>query len=384
MKNIVILGSTGSIGTSGLDVVRQHPSLFSVIALTAGNNEELLSQQIEEFSPSLAVISSADAALRLQKRHPATKVLSGVEGLCEAAAHTEGEVVLSAIVGAAGLLPSWFALKAGKDIALANKETLVMAGHLFTEGLQEGQRLLPVDSEHSALFQALNGEERKKVKKMILTASGGPFAGKKREFLETVSSEQALKHPNWSMGKKISIDSATMMNKGLEVIEAKWLFKLEAGQIDVVVHPESIIHSMVEFVDGSVIAQMGNPDMRIPIAYALSYPKRLVLNAPPLDLLQIGRLNFSEPDKESFPCLSLALEALNRKGSYAVVLNGANEVAVELFLKKKIGFCDIPRCIEFVLQGHNDFDAGSIEEISHIDKEARAKASTFCSQLASF
>ncbi len=377
MKNLIILGSTGSIGTNGLDVVRRHLGAFNVVALSAGRNEALLAQQMEEFSPSLVSVSSEDSAKRLQKEYPDVKVLHGDEGLIEVATYPEGDIVLSAIVGAAGLRPSWAALQAGKDIALANKETLVMAGRLMTEGLRKEQRLLPVDSEHSALFQALNGEERKKVKRMILTASGGPFSGKKKDFLEKVSPSQALKHPNWSMGRKISIDSATMMNKGLEVIEARWLFNLDADQIDVVVHPESIIHSMVEFVDGSVIAQMGMPDMRIPIAYALSYPARLSLDVPSLDLLQIGQLNFSAPDTDSFPCLSLALEALRRKGSYAVVLNAANETAVQLFLEEKIGFCDIPRCIEFALGGHNDFEPESIDEVMQADAETRRKCLDF-------
>ncbi|MGC8720032.1 MAG: 1-deoxy-D-xylulose-5-phosphate reductoisomerase, partial [Thermodesulforhabdaceae bacterium] len=345
-KNLVILGSTGSIGQSTLDVIRQFPDRFRVVGLAAGRNLSLLLQQIEEFHPSVVCVRSSYEAKQLEEmlksRHLAPKILWDESGYCEIVALPDVNMVVSAIVGAAGLVPTLFAIQSSKDIALANKETLVIAGDLVTAQVDKyGVRLLPVDSEHNAIFQAMEGHRRIHVKRILLTASGGPFFGFDRETIANVTPEQALKHPNWSMGKKITIDSATLMNKGLELIEAHWLFKLPPDRIDVHIHPESIVHSMVEYIDGSVIAHLGVPDMRIPIAYALSYPDRLPVNVPSLNLFDVGRLTFFPPDEEKFPCLRLAKDACRMKGTLPAVMNAANEIAVEAFLDRRIGFYGI-------------------------------------------
>ncbi|MBF0275961.1 MAG: 1-deoxy-D-xylulose-5-phosphate reductoisomerase, partial [Nitrospinae bacterium] len=307
-------------------------------------------------------------------KNPDLQIRSGLEGLNQAASMPEGDIVISAIVGAAGLIPTFTAAKAGKHIGLANKESLVMAGRLLRQHMGKNQELLPVDSEHSAIFQCLQGENVKDIKKIILTASGGPFREKTMEELSKVTKEEALKHPSWDMGAKITIDSATLMNKGLEVIEAKWLFNLRPEQIDVVVHPESIIHSMVEFVDGSVIAQLSVPDMRLPIAYALSFPERIPLQHKELNLAEIGSLNFYKPDMERFPCLRLAIEAMKGKGSCSIVLNAANEIAVDALLKDKITFNDIPRIIEKTLSQHKEKEVSDLNEVLEMDAWARKKA----------
>jgi len=374
MKKVAILGSTGSIGESTLDVIRDNRDKFEVSALAAGSNYRLLAKQIEEFQPKLSALFNGDSAKNFRDEFPSFSLEEGVEGMLKAAAFAESDVVVSAIVGAAGLMPTFAAVDAGKDIALANKETLVMAGRLFWERMSSKQRLLPVDSEHSAIFQALRGENPKEVKKIILTASGGPFRQTSAEDLKNVTKAMALKHPSWSMGEKISIDSATMMNKGLEVIEARWLFDVKPEQIEVVVHPESIIHSMVEFVDGSVIAQLSMPDMRLPIAYALTYPQRIPLKHKELNLAELGSLNFEKPDPERFPCLRLAFEAMKGKDSCPIVLNAANEIVVQAFLEERIGFQDIPQLIEKVLNSHEEKNVSDIQEVVELDSWARNEA----------
>ncbi|MDA8098207.1 MAG: 1-deoxy-D-xylulose-5-phosphate reductoisomerase, partial [Nitrospiraceae bacterium] len=340
MKRISILGSTGSIGTSTLAVVEKFPDQFSVAALAGGNNIDLLEQQVRTFRPALAAVAAEHAASELRRRCTGlpVRILAGVEGMIQVAAAEEADVTVSAIVGTAGLVPTMAAIRAGKDIALANKEVLVTAGQLVMEECRKRNvRIFPVDSEHSAIFQSLQAGERKDVKRLILTASGGPFRDHSREDLATVSLAQALKHPNWSMGRKITIDSATLMNKGLEVIEARWLFDVAPERISVLVHPQSIVHSLVEFRDGSVIAQLGMPDMKGPIAYALSFPHRLPEVSPALDLASISTLTFKEPDGELFPCLGYAYDALAAGGSMPAVLSAANEVAVKHFLDERIG-----------------------------------------------
>ncbi|MGL5315938.1 MAG: 1-deoxy-D-xylulose-5-phosphate reductoisomerase, partial [Peptostreptococcaceae bacterium] len=353
MKRISILGSTGSIGKQTLDVVRQHKDKFEVVAISANSSVDLLLEQIKEFKPKYVAVYDEVSALKLKSMIPTDikiEVLSGMEGLKTISSLDEMDVLLTAIVGMIGLVPTLEAIKKGKDIALANKETLVCAGSLvMNEAKKHGVSILPVDSEHSAIFQCLNGEKTKEIEKIILTASGGPFRGKTKEDLLSVTKNQALKHPNWSMGRKISIDSSTLMNKGLEVIEAKWLFGVEHDQIDVVVHPQSIIHSMVQFIDSSVIAQLGCPDMRLPIQYALSYPDRIECDFERLDLAKIATLTFEEPDMDTFPCLKLAYDTLKMGGTYSAVLNSANEVLVNEFLEDKIGFYDIPYYIEKTL-----------------------------------
>ncbi|BCA79853.1 1-deoxy-D-xylulose-5-phosphate reductoisomerase [Desulfuromonas sp. AOP6] len=369
MKKISVLGSTGSIGVSTLDIAAAHPDQFQIVALTAGSNLKLLAEQVRRFRPSVvAVLRREDEALlRDMLGAAAPAVLSGLEGLMACAVHDEAQMVVSAIVGAAGLVPTMAAIESGKDIALANKETLVTAGALVMEAIhRKGVKLYPVDSEHSAIFQSLEGHRRTDVRRLILTASGGPFRDKALAELRQVSPADALAHPNWSMGRKISIDSATMMNKGLEVIEAHWLFDLPGDRIDVHIHPQSIVHSMVEYVDGSVIAQLGIPDMKTPIAYALSYPERLPLNLPALDLCALGSLTFSKPDNQRFACLGLAYEALREGGTAPAVLNAANEVAVEAFLNKELGFLAIPDILRRVLDTHR------IAALTHIDEALRA------------
>ncbi|MBQ4650020.1 MAG: 1-deoxy-D-xylulose-5-phosphate reductoisomerase [Firmicutes bacterium] len=372
MKKITILGSTGSIGTQSLEVIRNNPERFKVEALTCGANAELLSQQIKEFKPALAVTGSEEDALRLSKEFPDTEFAWGREGLI-AAAEGGCHMVLNSLMGMRGLEPTYHAIKAGKDIALANKETLVAGGQLVMDAVAEHRvKMLPVDSEHSAIFQCLEGNEGRPVKKILLTASGGPFRGYSLEELEKVTLEQALKHPKWTMGAKITIDSATMMNKGLEVIEAKWLFGVEADDIQILVHPQSIVHSAVEFMDTSVIAQLGVPDMKIPISLALGYPDRLASNDPSLDFFGQGaNLTFEKPDPEVFKCIRLAYDAIKAGGSYPAALNGANEVLVDLFLKKQIRFIDIQNTLERILADHKAQYNLSLEDVLEIDSRVR-------------
>ena len=374
MKKITILGSTGSIGTQTLEVIAANPDRFCVTALTCGRNTALLAKQIAVFRPRLAVTERREDALALAAQFPQVTFLHGREGLIEAAT-ADCDMVVNALMGMRGLEPTYHAILAGRDIALANKETLVAGGRLVMETVSEkGVRLLPVDSEHSAIFQCLEGNRHRPVKKILLTASGGPFRGFSREELEHVTPAQALKHPNWSMGAKITIDSATMMNKGLEVIEAKWLFDVPAARIQVLVHPQSILHSAVEFADNSVIGQMGVPDMRIPISLALGYPERLENPDAPLDFFGAGScLTFEKPDLETFTCLGLAYAALQTDGSCPLVLNAANEVLVDAFLQEKIGFLDIPRKLSLILSRHSAAERLDLEGILEIDRQTRAK-----------
>jgi len=377
-KKISILGSTGSIGTNTLDVVRQNPGRFEVVSLACGKNLELVKKQIDEFHPKMVSVShSQDAAtLRESLGKYSPEILVGIEGACKVAAHPEVEVVISAIVGAAGLVPTLKAIEAKKIIGLANKETMVIAGELMQKAAQRaGVNILPVDSEHSAIFQCLQGHNSQEVKRLILTASGGPFRETSLEDLQKVTVSQALKHPNWNMGAKITIDSATLMNKGLEVIEARWLFNIAPQKIDVLVHPQSVIHSMVEYIDGSVLAQLGIPDMRIPIAYALSFPERLPNSLPALDLAKLVHLNFFEPDIQRFPSLNLAKKCLEWGGAAPCVLNAANEVVVQCFLEEKIAFLDIPQIVSEVLEERSDTSIEKIEDLLKIDEWARQKAS---------
>lgn len=380
MKGISILGSTGSIGVSALEVVRRNPSRFRVLGLAAGRNVELLSRQVKEFRPMFVSLLDRQAAAEFEKLVEAcsTVVLWGEEGYRTIATIEEVETVLSAMVGAAGLLPTLCAIESGKDVALANKETLVMAGGLVMEkASRKGVRILPVDSEHSAIFQCLEGQRREYVKRIVLTASGGPFRLLPPEKMAEVSVEEALRHPNWKMGKKITVDSATMMNKGLEVIEAQWLFGVDVDRVHVVVHPQSIVHSMVEFCDGSVIAQLGVPDMKGPIAYALSHPERLEREEGFLDFYAVGSLDFAAPDMGRFPCLRLAYEAGRKGGTMPAIMNAANEVAVEAFLGGKIGFMDIAEVIERTMQGLESHEAGSVEDILDADGKARKYAAAY-------
>lgn len=373
-KRIAILGSTGSIGTQALEVVRQFPELLQIEVLTAFSNADLLIQQAKEFLPNIVVIGQEEKLeyVKAALWDDDVKVYAGEKALNDVVQMSCIDMVLSAIVGVAGLAPIYKAIESGKQIALANKETLVVAGELMTRTAYEnGVNLYPVDSEHSAIFQSLAGEFHNPISKLIITASGGPFRGKKRADLENVTKEQALKHPNWSMGSKITIDSATLMNKGLEVIEAKWLFGVPLEKIDVVVHPQSIVHSLVEFEDGSVKAQLGLPDMKLPIQYALTYPERKPSNFPRLNLAQQGTLTFEKPDLETFPCLSLAYEASRRGGCMPCVLNAANEAAVGLFLHDRIRFYDIPRIIESALANASFCVPSSVEEYLFIDKETK-------------
>ena len=378
MKSLAILGSTGSIGVSTLEIVAAHPERFRVTALTAGRNLELLAQQVRIFQPLMVAVPDAADAQALQARlggGAAPQILSGRDGLIACAADSGAQLVVSAIVGAAGLEPTLAAIEAGVDVALANKETLVAAGELVMAAVaRHGVRLFPVDSEHSAIFQSLAGHRRDDVRRLILTASGGPFRNFSAAELEQVTPAAALSHPNWSMGRKITIDSATMMNKGLEVIEAHWLFDLPAEKIAVHIHPESIVHSMVEYVDGAVIAQLGIPEMKTPIALALSWPERLPLDLPPLDLCRLGRLHFSEPDEQRFPCLALAYRALRTGGTAPAVLNAANEVAVDAFLANRLGFTAIPRLIAAVLDRHTAMPANSLAAVLTADAAARRAA----------
>lgn len=370
-KIIGILGSTGSIGTQTLEVVRENKDL-KVAALSAGSNIELLEKQIREFHPSMAAVWDEEKAKELEVRVADlnVKIVSGMDGLLEMAVLPEMEILVTAIVGMIGIRPTIAAIQAGKDIALANKETLVTAGHLIMPMAKEkGVQILPVDSEHSAIFQAIHGENRKSIYKLLITASGGPFRGRKREELETVRVEDALKHPNWAMGQKITIDSATLVNKGLEVMEAKWLFDVDLDHIQVVVQPKSIIHSMVEFTDGAVMAQLGTPDMKLPIQYALYYPERRYLPGERLDFGKLKEITFEEPDMDTFLGLPLAMKASRIGGSMPTVFNAANERAVAKFLKRKIGFLDIYRIIEDAMEHHESIANPALEQI--LETEAK-------------
>lgn len=373
MKNLVILGSTGSIGTQTLDVVREHPDLFHVSVLVANRSDELLEKQIEEFQPQLAVLSDEEAYSRLRQRYSGkTELAGGRQAVIEAAAYPEAQVVVTSLMGFAGLEPTLAALEAGKDIALANKETLVVAGELVMAKAKElGRAILPVDSEHCALFQCLQGQDRKAVEKLILTASGGPFRGRKAEELTNVSKKDVLAHPTWNMGQKITVDSASLVNKGLEVIEARWLYDVSYDQIQVVVHPQSIVHSMVQYQDGTVMAQLGCTDMRLPIQYALTYPDRVASNFPRVDFYELGKLTFEKPDIETFRGLKLAFEAGRTGGTMPCIMNGANEVAVEAFLKGQAGFLDIYRLIEKAMEAGQVEYKPDLEQLLAADKWAR-------------
>ncbi len=384
IQQVTILGATGTIGLHTLDVISQHPDRFSVFALTANNNVNSLFNLCRQYAPQYAVMLQEQAADELCKQLKAigsnTTVLHGETSLNYVSAHEQVDVVMAAIVGAAGLHPAMAAARSGKRILLANKETLVMAGNLFMQAVVEGgATLLPIDSEHNAIFQAMPHQRSPHladmgVKRVLLTASGGPFRNASFEELKAVTRTQALNHPNWVMGPKITVDSATLMNKGLEVIEAHWLFNAHPSQIEVIVHPQSIIHSMVEYVDGSVLAQLGNPDMRTPIAYGLGYPDRLTSGVSSLDLLTTARLDFCAPDMVKFPCLRIAYEALNMGGTAPAILNAANEIAVEAFLAEKIGFMDIPQLIESILTATNIETVESIEQLVVVDYDARQAA----------
>lgn len=387
-KNIAILGSTGSIGKQALDIVRANPDKLQVEVLTAQNNADLLIQQAMEFSPNAVVIGDPQppeggnggylyVKEALQKHD--IKVYAGADALCQVVQMESIDIVLAAIVGFAGLRSTLAAIEAGKQIALANKETLVVAGALVTEAAKaKGVNIYPVDSEHSAIFQCLAGEFHNKIEKIILTASGGPFRGKDYGFLETVRKEDALKHPNWNMGSKITIDSATLMNKGLEIIEAAWLFGLKAEQIEVVIHPQSIIHSLVQFEDGSIKAQMGLPDMKLPIQYALFYPHRVASSFKRFDFSAYPSLTFEKPDFISFPCLQLAFDAMKKGGNMPCILNAANEVVVHTFLKDEIGFTDIPLVVEKCLEQGNFIKKPTISDYMESDKQTRIAATAYC------
>jgi 1-deoxy-D-xylulose-5-phosphate reductoisomerase len=375
VKRIAILGSTGSIGRSALAVVDAHPDRLTVVGLAAGENAGRLSEQLARYAPRVAALSSGAATDRLRSLTSSSKVRiapPGSEGLVEVASHPDVDIVLCATSGTGGLEAVLAAIDHGKTVALANKEVLVMAGGIVTEAARRrGVDILPVDSEHNAIHQCLHGRAAGELKRLVLTASGGPFRGKSAEELTTVSAEEALRHPTWQMGRKITIDSATLMNKGLEVIEAHWLFDVSASRIDVVIHPQSVVHSMVELVDGSVIAQLGATDMRLPIQYAFSYPERWPAPLPSLDLRSTGRLEFFEPDIAAFPCLRLAYEALRAERSLPVVLNAANEVAVALFLEGRLGFARIPEIIERAMTAHRPARVETLDEVRHVDRWAR-------------
>ncbi|MAL32078.1 MULTISPECIES: 1-deoxy-D-xylulose-5-phosphate reductoisomerase [Marinobacter] len=390
-RSITVLGATGSIGLSTLDVIRRHPDRFSVYALTAGTRADELATLCREFRPAVAVMADAEAAERLKALladMPETRVLAGEAGLCEVAASAESDTVMAAIVGAAGLAPTLAAVRAGKRVLLANKEALVMSGKLFMDAVERhGAELLPIDSEHNAIFQCMPADKVRDpcgagITRILLTASGGPFREYAAEDLRAVTPAQACAHPNWSMGQKISVDSATLMNKGLELIEACWLFNTSPANVQVHVHPESIIHSMVEYADGSVLAQLGSPDMRTPIANGLAWPERIEAGVAPLDLFAIGRFHFERPDLQRFPCLRLAAEAFAAGGTAPAVLNAANEVAVAAFLEGRLCFADIPVIIERTLTATDVVPADSFDTIFAKDAEARRRAREQISLLA--
>lgn len=375
-KRIAILGSTGSIGVSTLDVVANNPDKFSVTALAEGHDPVKLFKQIKQFKPKIVSVRDEEAVKKLKSLGTVDcKIVCGIDGACEVAGFPDADLVVSAIVGAIGLRPTMTAIEAGKNVALANKETLVAAGPIVIQRVKEKNvKLIPIDSEHSALFQSLIGHNHSEVRRLILTASGGPFREFTLDQLKNVTVEMALKHPNWTMGNKITIDSATMMNKGLEVIEARWLFDMPIEKIEAVIHPQSIIHSMVEYFDGAVLAQMAVTDMRGPIAYALAYPERVKSGIEYLDLSKVGKLTFFKPDLEKFVCLRLAFQAAKADGSAPCVLNAANEIAVAAFLDKKIAFLDIPMIVEKVLNKHQTKDLESLDEVFELDKWARTVA----------
>lgn len=383
MKYVSILGSTGSIGTQTLEIAKQNPDKIKIVGLSSNSNIDLLEQQIKAFKPHLVAVMNEEKASELRKRiGNCPEVLSGIEGLCAVASLSEADIILTAVTGMIGLEPTLRAIEKGKDIALANKETLVAGGHLvMAKAKEKGIKIYPVDSEHSAIFQCLMGNNIKDLHKVILTASGGPFKGYSLEDLKEVTLERALKHPNWSMGRKITIDSATLMNKGFEVIEAKWLFNLKKEQIEVVVHPQSIVHSLVEFKDHSTIAQMGYPDMKVPIQLALFYPDRVENNIESLNLAQVATLTFEKPDISVFRCLGLAYESIKIGGSMPTVLNAANEIAVEAFLDKKVHFTEISQILEKVMNKHNTVDNPDLDEVLEVDKWARALASNVIGRL---
>ena len=371
MKKIAILGSTGSIGTHTLDVVRANKDL-QVLGISAGRNVKKLEEQVREFHPRLVAVWEEDAAKELAVRISDldVRVVSGMDGLLELAAMQETEILVTAIVGMLGIRPTMEAIRAGKDIALANKETLVTAGHLIMPMAKEyGVKILPVDSEHSAIFQAINGEHKEEIQKLLITASGGPFRGKKRKDLEHVTLADTLKHPNWVMGQKITVDSATLVNKGLEVMEARWLFDMDLEHIQVVVQPQSVIHSMVEFKDGGIMAQLGTPDMRLPIQYALYYPHRRYLDGERLDFAKLGQITFEEPDMETFAGLPMAIEASAMGGTMPTVFNAANELAVKKFLRQEIGFLDIYEIIGQSMSRHTKSENPNLEEILDAEEE---------------
>ncbi len=375
LKNIVILGSTGSIGTSALEVIRNNPDKFRVVGMSAFSNLELFSKQIEEFKPEIISIGSESDAKTLKYRFPSLSITHGQPGLIEVAAYSKSDLVLSAVVGSIGILPTIEALKNGKDIAIANKETLVAAGHIVTATAEKYKRkLIPVDSEHSAIFQCLNGENEKEISNLIITASGGAFRDKSREEMINLKASKALKHPNWQMGAKLTIDSATLMNKGLEVIEAHWLFNIPYEKIQVLVHKESIIHSMVEFQDGSIMAQLGQPDMKTPIQYSFTYPNRLKSDYHKLKLSEIRALHFEEPNLEKFPCLKLAYDAGKIGGTMPAVLNAANEVVNKLYREDAIKFFDIEKIIYNVMSKHDVIANPDLHQILDYDNWARQEA----------
>ena len=390
MKLVTILGSTGSIGESTLDVISRHPDVYRVFALSCNSNIEKLVKQCEKFKPDYAVVTSSESAILcsglLSTKNIQTEVLVGIDGLNAVAVDDAVDIVMSAIVGAIGLEPTLCAVNSGKKVLLANKESLVMAGHLFMQAVNASDAiLLPIDSEHNALFQCLpamtKGDKFSGVKKLLLSASGGPFRGKSMEQLEAVTPEQACVHPNWNMGKKISVDSATLMNKGLELIEASWLFSMPPEKIDIVVHPESVIHSLVQYVDGSVLAQLGNPDMRTPIAHALSWPDRMTSGVDDLDLIELGRLNFESPDPVNFPCLRIALEAARVGLDAPAVLNAANEIAVQAFLDRRIGFTQISEVIEGTLDATIFNEPESLAAVKDSDTKARIHTQKLISKI---
>ena len=373
MKKVSILGSTGSIGVSTLDVIERNPESFQILALSAGSNVKLFAEQIRKFKPKVVALFDSKKVLLLKEQIADldVEILFGEKGLVSVATHSEVDVVVSGVVGSAGLLPAIYALRAGKNLALANKETLVIAGELvLKEAEKTNSQIIPIDSEHSAIFQALNGEKKERIKKIILTASGGPFRTYSLDQMENITVKDALNHPNWNMGSKITIDSSTMMNKGLEYIEAKWLFGINTS-VEITVHPQSIIHSMIEFVDTSIIAQLGIPDMRVPIAYALSYPDRFECDLPSLDLATMGNLTFEKPDFERFPCLQLAIDAMNIGKTMPTVLNAANEVAVQAFLDELIPYKDIAELIQMVMQNHSLSPLNELQDVLDSDQWAR-------------
>ena len=385
MKSLVILGSTGSIGTNTLDIVDRFSDEFRVVGLTAGNNDEMLEGQIRRFKPRSVALFNAVAAARLKQRCAdlPVEILAGQDGLAHVASLPEADLVVSAIVGGAGLVPTLAAIRSGKHVALANKEPMVMAGKLMQEEARKHSvRIFPVDSEHSAIFQSLEGHRIQDVRRLILTASGGALWTMTKEQLQDVTPERALQHPNWKMGSKITIDSATLMNKGLEVVEARWLFDIPESRIDVLIHRESIVHSLVEYEDRSMIAQLGLPDMRTPISYAMRYPERLPLDLPSLDLTEVGKLTFCQPDHDRFPCLLLGYESLRTGGTMPAAMNAANEIAVEAFLQNGIRFTDISGIIRTTMDAHIPQEVESVEVALEADRWAREKAESLVHALA--